>query len=442
MLMGLVGSAASFKDCPKHQKKIQDLLKLWEEKDYYGAGYVDKLRETANNAAENGDNAENATTSDAKDEMFTSRSTKSTPYVMPASHGDASTPWFDLPAANLMPHIIPNSTKPINPDMIRPLRFVAGPADESLVTAVKTLLDDVEIMFGETSRDEEDSWDIDELGQPIILDEITGDVIGGEGYYGWSRSFCDKMKRRKKGLDMPDLDDERGRDSRSRSRSSSSSRGGRKRRHSESGDDSSQERYRSRQRRRDSSSRSRTPERTSGRNSRSRYTSPRRSPTPPRTVNPYSKEPILPPNQYQGMPYQPPPPPPQMTYQQHGFNSNFPPPPPPNMPYNNAQNFNPPVYNGQNPQFGSWPAPPPPQMNFNSSQPWPPPPPPGNPPVNYQQQHIPQQQFPPFSQAGPGNWQQPGDGRGYNNSNNSNGGWNSGPPNRGRGSFRGRGRGW
>lgn len=447
MLMGLVGSAASFKGCPKHQRKIQELLGIWEEKDYYGAKYVDKLRETANNAAESGDVSENAIASGSKEEASTSKSTKYAPYVMPATHGDTSTPWFDLPAANLMPHIIPNSTKPINPDMIKPLQFVAGPADEALVVAVKALLDDVEVIFGESSQDEKESWDIDELGQPVILDEITGDVIGGEGYYGWSRTFCEKMKRRKKGLDMPDRDDERGRDSRSRS----SSRSVRKRRHSDSGDESSRERYRSRQRRRSySSSRSPSPDRPrsrhSGRNSRSRYSSPKRSPSASRPAGSHHKETNQAPNTYQsptayqGLPYPPPSLPAQMPFQP-GFNPAFPPPPPPSVPYNNNQNFNAPGFNASNQQFGSWPPPPPPpNMNFSASQPWPPPPPPGNPPINFQPHQNPYQQFPgAYPPTGPGNWQQQGDGRGYNNSNPE---WNSGPPNRGRGNFRGRGRGW
>ncbi len=424
ILVGLFGSAASFKGCPKHQRKVSELLDIWDEKGYYSKDYIDKLREAVKNAAEAGEYAEGSSTLAEKEQGLATKTAKSAPYVMPALHGDPSTPWFDLPAGNLMPHIIPNSTRPINPDMIKPLQFVAGPADENLILAVKALLEDVQTIFeGETDQ-EKASLDIDELGQPIILDEITGEVIDGEGYYGWSRSFCEKMKRRKKGLDIPGKDEPQG-----RSQSRSSSPDGRKRRYSDSDDGSSPDGYRSTRRRRSySSSRSLSPEHARGNGNsglglrnRSYSRSPRRSTSPRRPENyPRDNGPPLPP---QGLPPRPPIPPPPF---QQPFNPNFPPPPIPNMPFN-----------GQNQQFGAWPPPPLPLQNaqYNSpnqqqygSWPPPPPPPPGNPPMNYQQQQQ-QSGYPP---SGPGGWQQ-GNGRGYNNGN-----WN-GSHRGGRGNYRGRG---
>jgi len=430
ILVSLFGSAASFKACPKHQRKVLDLLDIWDEKGYYSKDYIDKLREAVRNSAEAGEHAEGSSAATGKEQGLMMKSAKSAPYVMPAVHGDPSTPWFDLPAGNLMPHIVPNSTRPINPDMIKPLQFVAGPADENLVLAVKALLEDVQTIFGgETDQEEKPTLDIDEIGQPIILDEITGEVIDGEGYYGWSRSFCEKMKRRKKGLDIPKKDESRG-------RSRSSSPGGRKRRYSDSDDVSSQEGYRSTCRRRSySSSRSPSPEHArrngnsgSGSRNRSYSRSPRRSPSP-RHLDNYSRDSVPPPPP-ENLPPRPPmpqiPPPPF----QQPFNPNFPPPPPPplqNMPFNGQE------------QFGAWPPPPPPplqNMPFNGQNQqqygsWPPPPPPGNPPpMNYQQQ---QGGYPP---SGPGGWQQ-GSGRGYNGNNN----WN-GSHRGGRGNYRGRGGGW
>jgi hypothetical protein len=98
-------------------------------------------------------------------------------------------------------------------------------------------------------------------------------------------------------------------------------------------------------------------------------------------------------------------------------------------------------FNGQPPPFGVWPPPPPPNINLGNAQPWPPPPPPpGNPPpMNLQQQHNPSPSFQGgYTNSGSGGWQQAGDGRNFGNNN----GWKNEPPNRGRGSFRGRGRGW
>ena len=446
--MGLLGSAASFTGCPRHNQKIVGLLALWEENGYYSKDYVGKLREAVKNASELGTHEEGAgKASQSRDEDSKTKPSKSAPFVMPAMHGDASTPWFDLPAGNLMPHIVPNSTRPINPSMIRPLQFVAGPADEGLVLAVKDLLDDVQKIFeGETDEAGDTVWDIDELGQPIVLDEITGDVLEGEGYYGWSRSFCEKMKRRRKGLDMPDRD-------RSPDRSSSPSR--KKRRYSGSDGSSSPAGRKTSYARRYSSSRSPSSSPRPGfsrprSRSRSYSRSPPRSSDSPRRANLELPE------------TRPVPPPPQELSQnppahfnqnipfQRGFNPNIP-PPPPSLPAPNMQ------YNGTQQGFSSWPPPPPPppapNVQYNGTQhfsSWPPPPPP--PPAgpgNFQQhmggytppsgpgnfQQIPGGFTPP---AGPGGWQpplQPNNGRGYNN-----GGWNNASQGRGgRGNYRGRG---
>lgn len=443
ILVSLFGSTASFKGCPKHQRKIADLLEIWEEKGYYSKDYIEKLRETVKNASEAGEHVEGST--GGKEQGLATRTSKSTPYVMPAMHGDASTPWFDLPAGNLLPHIVPNSTRPINPDMIKPLRFVAGPAEEGLTIAVKALLDDVETIFGrQADLDEKPLLDIDELGQSVVVDEITGEVIEGEGYYGWSRTFCEKMKRRKMGLDLPSREEDRNR----RSQSRSSSPSVRKRRYSNSDSGSDRGDYRPTRRRRRSYSSSRSPTPAGKRNSHSRSRSRSRSTS--RNLPPESRYQPPPPPPRDNLPSQSPiPPMPQPPFQQ-GFNPNYPPPPPPihNMSFNGQQ------------QFGQWPPPPPPStnMNFNPSHqqmgswpvpPPPPGPPPGNPPTNYQQlTDFPQQsnyQQPNFQQGGhqqqqysptgPGGWQQ-GNGTGYNNHNN-----NAWHPNQrgGRGGYRGRG---
>jgi CID domain len=174
--------------------RIRDLLQLWEDDDYFHRDYVDKLREAAASSANN-DFKEPVT----KHGASTGRASevKEQPYVMPASHGDPFTPYYDLPAGNMMPHIMPNRPVPIRPDDIRALQFVAGPADESLVTAVKEFMKAVERIdnggFG--LEDEGIVEDIDELGQISLRDE-PGEVVAGQSYYGWSRDFCDKMKSR------------------------------------------------------------------------------------------------------------------------------------------------------------------------------------------------------------------------------------------------------
>lgn len=457
MLVDLFGSAGAFKDCPKHQAKLASLLDLWEGKGYYSKDYISKLRETVRNALEAGQHGPAGISAQTEDGIPL-KNAKSAPYVMPATHGDTSTPWFDLPAGNLMPHIIPNSTRPINPDLVKPLQFVAGPAEERLASAVKDLLEDVHLIFGGGAElDDAGSRDIDELGQRIILDEVTGEVIDGEGYYGWSKSFCEKMKRRKNGPDPSTQD--HARLSRSSSRSRSPSPGIRKRRYSDDGSSSPEEFRRMRRRRSYSSSRSPSPGlgRRNGHSKpnsrgRSRSISPKRSPDH-KAQAPRSFPPPPPEN------FPPRPPMPSMSQPpfQQAFNPNFPPPPPPQL-----HNMS---YNPQAQQYNQWVPPPPPfqqtqHMPFNPQQgppfsQWPPPPPPPSgppPPMNYQQQQYPpqqpqyQQQQPQYQQqpqhgqqypsAPAGGWQQ-GAGRGFNGGNS--GGWNNAP--RGRGGYRG-GRGW
>ncbi|TGO31938.1 hypothetical protein BHYA_0378g00020 [Botrytis hyacinthi] len=446
VLVNLLGSTASFKDCPKHQQKIQDLLKIWEERGYYSNEYIGKLREAVKIASEVGQFTEELTGSAENGEQgLAPKLNKSAPFVMPAAHGDTSMPWFDLPAGNLMPHIVPNSTRPINPDMVKPLQFVAGPADENLVIAVKALLDDVQTIFGaEPGQDERSVSDVDELGQPIILDEITGEILDGEGYYGWSRVFCERMKRRRKGLDSFG---ERGQHSQSESLSPQ-----RKRRHSESEDSERSFVERSRRQRRSySSSRSPSPDHEN----RSKYDGRSRSPSKDTRQdhgasgdNEKSHSSSGSPNQSVGNGNLPIP----ETYnmaaipaQQSGFSSNqtYTNPSMPYQPYQQGFNQGFPPNITQHQGSMPWPPPPPPgpplypNMPFNPVNPqWPPPPPP---PMSNVSSNF--QQPPGGYPTGPTGWQPPvqgGQGRGYNKGwNNSYGGQGRG----GRGNYRGRG-GW
>lgn len=350
-LPALVQSTAAFADSPKHIKKVSDLVLFWGEQKLFADTFITNLQNIIRDAptstahlAINGA-ADGATATGSK-------LSKDAPYVMPAMHGDANVPWYDLPAANWLPVIEPISTRPMNPSMIKPLQFMPGPADKSLIDAVQNLLADVDRIYAKDySLGENPLEDIDMLGQRITLDEITKDVINGDTYYGWSRNFCEKMKRRKKGV-QPE-EDGRGRSS-SRSQSRSSSRSSsrpafRKRPRSDSRSRSrSHSRNRSRRR---SYSRDRNRRRSY---SRSRSSSPRRS-------RRYSRS--------------------------HSRSQDYSPPPPQALPKgydntgnnNHRQNYAAPTSQPPFPQglpgatfpFGVSPPPPPP----NWSGPWPPPPP-------------------------------------------------------------------
>ncbi|KAK0626532.1 hypothetical protein B0T14DRAFT_397428, partial [Immersiella caudata] len=191
----LVRSASRFSNAPKQIKKTQDLVSLWEEQGYFDRSFVEKLRaaidEAPSPAGEARDEATSANTG--------GRAAKSAPYLMPSIHGDPTTPWYDLPAGNWLPVLEPNSTRPMNPSMIKPLMLSAGPADKGLVEAVKKLLVDVEKIYSKDVDVNASAPDISQMGELIDLNGTDDEVIGGETYYGWSREFCKKMQLRKRG---------------------------------------------------------------------------------------------------------------------------------------------------------------------------------------------------------------------------------------------------
>jgi hypothetical protein len=192
-LVELVQSAASERRA-RVSSRIHDLLEVWESERFYLRDYINKLRQavTGTNASEQEKN-DNETR-----ELPAQKESNGAAFRMPASHGDPETPYYDLPAGNLLPLLEPGSSAPIRPEQVRALRFNSGPADMPLVNALKDFLKDVEsIEHKYTIRDVDQGMsEIDELGQ-ITLRGETGDITG-DTYYGWSRAFCEKMKRRRK----------------------------------------------------------------------------------------------------------------------------------------------------------------------------------------------------------------------------------------------------
>lgn len=335
----LVASAAAFDKCPKHVAKLQTLVDIWQEKQHFPPATISKLRDAiasrGSNIATNGDAALTSTS-----ESSLPKIAKDIPYTIPASHGDAATPWYDLPAATWLPHLTPNSTEPMLPDFIRPLQLAAGPADEKLAAAVQTLLSTADRLYSASRNAAEGpDEDVGQLGERIVVDEITGDVVSGDTYYGWSRQFCEQMKARRRKA----ADGKGSRQSRSMSRSVSRSRSRSRRRSSRSTSYSP-----SRKRRRYSESRSRS--RGRGRSPsprRGKSYSPSRSPTPerrPKRQRSYSRSRSPPASFQRQQPPQHNAPMPGSFNQAGGYGAAHPPPPPP-----------PPAgYQGQ------WPPPPPP----------------------------------------------------------------------------------
>jgi len=283
-LPNLVKLAASYAHCPKHTKKINELLDLWKTEGHFTAATNDKLVTSARDAPQSAID-ESASASKEQDAATTKnfKMAKNAPYLMPSMHGDATAAWYDLPAANWLPVMEPNSTRPMNPEMIKPLQFKSGPAEAHLIDAVKALLADADRLYAkEHTIGEDEGVELDQMGQPIVRDEITGEIVGGQTYYGWSREFCKKMKLRQAKDGRPQ-NRSRSRDqSRSRSRSRSLSRSA----DSQSRSRSPSPRTSKRRRMSGSYSRSRSPSRSrtwSHRRGRSHTRSPSRSRSRSRT---------------------------------------------------------------------------------------------------------------------------------------------------------------
>lgn len=410
-LRALLASAAYFdhKRKGRHLKRLTALLDAWKRQRYFDSGVAEKLQQVVHDAgAAFATGADSTPADDAQptNEMHPTEVQKDAPFIMPASHGDRTLPWYDLPAGNMMPHVIPNSTRPIDTRNMEPLRMLAGPADTKIAAAVKDFLDDVENLFVPRAYSEDDSvLDVDEMGQPLVKDEFTGDLLPSESYYGWSVEFCERMKNRKLNGDTPAAN---GNDrDQSRSRSSSRSSGPRKRRRYSSSRGSDRSRSRSRSPRRESFSRRRDERSMSRSRSRSRQRTrsrtpgpdsrppARRSPTPPRAFSrPQHQLPPQPQGQ-NNWSYKAPAgnnsfhtPAEQIT---DPFNANTIPPAKPTAP--NASQFQHNFQMGP----GGLPVPPPPPFHQG---PWPPPPPSGPPPAGFglpfQQSHSPYQHNQPF----------------------------------------------
>ena len=356
-------SAQNLDKYPKHHKRIQELLNAWEQNAYYQVQFIAKLRGVVTEAATVGYRAsdEGADIVNGHEEQVSSEQKKEAPYIMPAFHGDSLTPYYDLPAGNIVPHIIPNSATPVNPQFVKPLQLTAGPADERLVIAVEDFMRNVDSLDDIGFEDERMIIDVDELGQCVVRDEISGQILEGDGYYGWSRAFCEKMKEREHGFGK--VLSGFGRDS-SISRGSSPGR-----KFSDSGSSRAGNRSRSRSRSISVNSMQDRKHRRADSRSRLRSRSPPRPAEPYRSLRGYSHSLSRSPS------YSPPP---MISTIQQPLQSSDPRPlprnltqglplPQPYFPTHSSENFPP---TGR----GSLPVPPPPPPNYKGL--WPPPPPP------------------------------------------------------------------
>ncbi|KAL8637951.1 MAG: hypothetical protein Q9228_004844 [Teloschistes exilis] len=178
-----VASAYDAEKYPRHFIKINELLSLWNKGKYFPASYLATLKEASTSTSKattwSTGNVDDGEGSNARIEPTEIR--KDAPYIMPPSHGDASDPYYDLPAGNLMSHIVPNSTTPIVPRAVKPLQFRAGPANEKLANIVKAFLQEADAVYGgKLPGNGVLGTDIDQLGQSITFNGPRGEPLIGE----------------------------------------------------------------------------------------------------------------------------------------------------------------------------------------------------------------------------------------------------------------------
>lgn len=193
-----IASAHDLTRSQLYRKKIEALINIWAAHGYFDDTSIQKFKDTIFNSA-------NGEISDADESSKTRNGTLGATLgeekfevqcLMPTTHGDSTTPYYDLPAGNIMPHIVPNLATPINPQAVKPLQFGKGSAKEDLVTAIKKFMKDISLNVG-SAKHGNICVDINDMGQPTFRDEISGDLIVADGYYGWSRGFCEKMRSRR-----------------------------------------------------------------------------------------------------------------------------------------------------------------------------------------------------------------------------------------------------
>ncbi|KAF1808225.1 hypothetical protein P152DRAFT_384175, partial [Eremomyces bilateralis CBS 781.70] len=184
-------TSASSKGHAKLERRLDDLLAVWERQKLLESGEISRLRERATAAKTSDFPIPTSQTRAAAVKGWGDN--QDVPYNLPATHGDPSTPYYDLPAANMMPHIRPNSPRPINISHMKPIQLTRGPADSGLVNTVKDFMEDIDRIFRSPYADEQ-VQDVDAMGQPLVKDPDTGELVPLDTYYGWSASFCEQMK--------------------------------------------------------------------------------------------------------------------------------------------------------------------------------------------------------------------------------------------------------
>lgn len=226
-MVDLLGHAAAYdrQKHPKHHSRLDQLLGYWSDHKYFSFDLIQQLREVVRNGAttEPAPSPSNDVSVGEADPTK-KQSRKDAPVIVPPTHGDSAIPRHDLPAGNLVPHVIPNSSIPVYADSMKPLQFMAGPAAAELVHTLKSFLNAEDEATGteDLAHDEGGRNVINGLALVVPQNETARDY-DSEAYFAWAPAFGQQTQEISPGSSPS-------RSSRSRSRSHSRARNELKRR--------------------------------------------------------------------------------------------------------------------------------------------------------------------------------------------------------------------
>ena len=183
----------------QYEARVEELVELWERHAYFSKEELNEVRQRATATHKAKISGSHPEPPDNRLEGKFQPKQTGLAYQLPAFHGDHSVPYYDLPAATLMPHIIPNVVMPLNPSHVKPIECAPGPPDERLAKALEHFMTEVDTIYGMQFVDESTKIDYDEFGQ---ISYGPGHDEEEEGYYGWSRPFCEKMHRKRRNADL------------------------------------------------------------------------------------------------------------------------------------------------------------------------------------------------------------------------------------------------
>ncbi|POR31048.1 Calcium homeostasis endoplasmic reticulum protein [Tolypocladium paradoxum] len=190
-LPSMVATASTFEKCPKHLRKVQDLITLWEERGYITPALILRLRDTFTRASDR----ESGTRVQMSDEAL--KRAKEAPYTLPPLHGNSKTAWAKLPPACWLAQLAPNSILPLRRAHMLPVQLSTGPANSTLLDVAKAALSDRDQLYQKENLQNKVDSEVNQLGEEKRPGEMARGHADDETYWGWSQPLCGRTTARR-----------------------------------------------------------------------------------------------------------------------------------------------------------------------------------------------------------------------------------------------------